>query len=770
VRNEFERGENSPSEVLSKLITATAYNWHNYGKPTIGNRTDIERVPVENLRAFYKKYYQPDNVVVVVAGKFEVPKALALVQKYFGPIPRPERKLAITYTEEPPQEGERTVVLRRIGDVEVVGVAYHIPAGPHEDSAALQVLANILSTEPSGRLYKALVETRKATSASAYAGADHDPSLFEMDADVSKGNSLDEVEILMLDTSETVGEKGVTDEEVNRARNQILKAREMAAANTSQIAVSLSGWAAQGDWRLYFLNRDRIEKVTPAAVQAVAAKYLQRDNRTVGLFIPSDKPDKVEVPSTPDVASLVAHYKGRAGIEEGEAFEATPANIEARTQRSELADGIKVTLLPKKSRGEEAYLSLTLHYGNEENLKGYESATGLLPELMMRGTRKLTYQEFRDELDRLEATLRIGSGGRGGRRGGGGGASSPGSITFSIQAKHDTLPATIDLLGQVLREPLLPADQFELLKQERIAALERAKTEPAMLGPRALLRELNPYKPDDVRYVPTVDELLERLRKVSYEQVAELYHEYLGSQDGELTIVGDFDPAPCLASLKESLSGWKAAKPYERIATPIAGDVSGGRQSIDTPEKANATYSAGLIFPLRDDDADYPALLMGNYIFGAGALSSRLGDRIRQKEGLSYGVSSSLAASPWDERATMTVTAICNPKNMGRVEKAVQEELDRLVSDGVTSDELAQAKKGYLEAREVGRASDQALTGMLSSLRQLNRTMTYEADMDQKIEALTPETVGAALRKYVEPKKLNVVVAGDLGVKAADVR
>src|SRR5205814_2098379 len=164
VRNEFERGENSPGAVLSERIAAAAYDWHNYGKPTIGNRTDIERVPIENLRAFYKKYYQPDNIVLIVAGKFEEQKALALVEKYFGAIPRPERKLPITYTEEPPQDGERLVTLRRVGDVSAVRVAWHIPAAAHKDTAALEVLAGILRTEPSGRLYKELVETKKASS------------------------------------------------------------------------------------------------------------------------------------------------------------------------------------------------------------------------------------------------------------------------------------------------------------------------------------------------------------------------------------------------------------------------------------------------------------------------------------------------------------------------------------------------------------------------------------------------------------------------------
>src|SRR6185295_1406547 len=306
---------------------------------------------------------------------------------HFGSIPRPTRKWDKTWTEEPPQDGERLVTLRRVGDVSAVGVAYHIPAGSHEENASLQVLANILSTRPSGRLYKALVETKKASSASAYAGREHDPGLFSLDAEVPRDNSLDEVRDLLIATTEEVGAKGVTEEEVNRAKQQILKARERAATDTAQIGVALSEWAAQGDWRLYFLYRDHIEQVTPEKVQVAAMKYLQRNNRTVGMFIPTEKAERVAVPPTPDVAALVASYKGRDAIAEGEAFEATPENVEARVKRSELPEGIKVTLLPKKSRGEEVHLTLTLRYGNEENLKGLEPAAGFLGELMLRGTK-----------------------------------------------------------------------------------------------------------------------------------------------------------------------------------------------------------------------------------------------------------------------------------------------------------------------------------------------------------------------------------------------
>src|SRR5262245_27509862 len=202
VRNEFEAGENDPGTILSQRMLATAFEWHNYGKSTIGNRSDIERVPIDRLQAFYKKYYQPDNVMLIVAGKFDESKALTLVQKYFGPIPRPERKLPTTYTEEPAQDGERSVTLRRVGDVSAIGIAWHIPSAAHPDTAAMEVLAGILRTQPSGRLYKALVETKKASSASAYAGREHDPGLLTADAEVTKGVSAEEVRDIIISTVE----------------------------------------------------------------------------------------------------------------------------------------------------------------------------------------------------------------------------------------------------------------------------------------------------------------------------------------------------------------------------------------------------------------------------------------------------------------------------------------------------------------------------------------------------------------------------------------
>ena len=754
VRNEFERSENSPSSLLWKRIASTAYEWHNYGKTTIGNRSDIERVPIENLQDFYRRYYQPDNAVLIVAGKFDEAKALKFTQQYFGAIPRPERKLNSTYTEEPPQDGERLVTLRRVGDVQLVEAVYHVPAGSHEDFAALGLLGTILSTPPSGRLYKALVESKKASQAQGGTYPQHDPGLFDITVEVRKENSLDEARDILLAALDDVIAKGVTAEEVDRAKTSFLNNRRQQSLNTTSMAISLSSWVAMGDWRLYFLQRDRVEKVTPEDVKRVAGKYLVASNRTLGYFIPADAPSLVSVPPNPDVNSLVAEYKGRPPVAAVPEFDYSFANVEARTKRSKLPTAIKVAILPKPTRDEVVNLSLTLRYGSLDNLKGLRQAAALLPALMNRGTKNLTYQQLRDEMNKLDVQVNAGSG------------NSLGSMSLSVRARRASLPAALELLRQIAREPTLDAKELEIIKQSRIANLEQSLTDPQSLARDLLNRTLSPYPTDDFRFNAPPDEEIAQIKAVTIEQVRKVYGEHLGGSEGELVIVGDFEPEPTLAKVGQILEGWKAKAAYSRIESVAFTSVTGGKQSILTPDKANATYSAGLIIALSDQDPDYPALMLGNYIFGGSSLASRLGDRVRQKEGLSYGVSSGIFADADDKVAEFSIRAICNPANIGKVEAAVLEELQRILKEGVTAEELDKAKRGYLQSRELLRSNELVLANRLNRTLRLDQTLAYEADLDAKLAALTPDDVLRALKKHIDPARLVIVIAGDFAKSA----
>lgn len=758
VRNEFERGENSPQVILSQRMMATAYEWHNYGKSTIGNRTDIERVPADSLRAFYKKFYQPDNAMLVVAGKFDEAKALEYINKYFGSLPRPDRKLPATYTEEPPQDGERLVTLRRTGDVGLVGLVYHVPSGTHPEFPAVQILARILGDEPSGRLYKALVESKKASSVSTYAQALHDPGVIEIGAEVNTKDpeALRKVRAEIDSVLEKVVQSGVTKEEVDRARQQILKDRELAAADPNRIAIMLSNWAAQGDWRLYFLSRDRVEKVTPEQVRDVAVKYLKPSNCTVGYFIPTDKPERASVPPAPDVAKMVEGYKGREAQSQGESFDTAPLAIQARVQYPEPIEGVKLAFLTKKTRGNAVEVDLNLHYGTADSLKGKVEAASFLSGLMLRGTKNMTRQQIQDALDKNFA--RLGGGGPMRFGAGGGGA---GTLSYSIVTKRANLPAVLEILRQVLREPTLPESEFEVMKNERLTGLEQGRSDPMRQAVNRLLRLLSHYPSDDVRYTPTIEEQIERLKKATIADVRSLYSEYLGASHGELTIVGDFDPAEALSVLNRTFEGWKNSQAYARIELPFQPGVKGTRESIVTPDKANACYFAGLPVEMKDSDPEYPAMTIGNYILGGGAISSRIADRLRQKGGLSYSAASMFSASALDQRGTLMIMAIYNPVNLAKVEAGVDEELARLLRDGVAADELKRAKDGYLKQLEVGRTSDSALASMLAQNLFIGRTFEFEAELEANIKDLTADAVNSALRKYLDPKNLAIVTAGD---------
>jgi len=751
VRNEFESGENSPSRILNQRMMAVAYEWHNYGKSTIGNRSDIERVPIDNLRAFYRKYYQPDNALLVVAGKYDEAKVLEAIRKSFGSIPKPTRKLDPTYTEEPAQDGERSVTLRRVGDVQIFGVMYHIPAGPHPDFPALEVLADALDAAPSGRLYKALVETKKASSVSSGAGGYHDPGMFEIEAEVRKEKPLGEVREEVLTIVESIKDSDLSKEEVERSKTRLLKNLELNNADPNRLAIELSEWTSQGDWRLYFLHRDQLEKVTAEQIKEVAGKYFRSSNRTTGTFIPTDKADRTPIPATPDVAKLVEGYKGRNASGAGESFDSDPDAIQKRIITPDPIGGVKVALLPKKNRGETVNLALTLHYGDAENLKGLTTAGSILPTLMLRGTKSLSRQEIQDRLDKDRARLTLTGG--------------TGVLNVRLETQRKFLPDVLDLLRQVLREPTLPADQLEIIKTEQLARYESFKTEPQALASIKLQQALSPYPKDDVRYSPSIEETIDRLKATTIDQIKLLDSEYLGADHGEIAVVGDFEPSEVMPILAKVVEGWKSKKPYARIEKPYKA-VQGEHVTIETPDKANATLISGLTLPMKDEDPAYPAALIGNYVLGGGGLSSRLADRLRQKDGLSYGSGSMFSADAEDENASLMVFAIFNPDNLTKVETGIQEEFARLLKDGVKPDELEKAQKGYLQQMKISRTSDASLTATLARYLYLGRNLQFDAYRERNIQALTPDTVNAAVKKYLDPRNLTSVVAGDFKKKA----
>jgi len=750
VRNEYEAGENDPFGVLMDRTLSTAFLWHNYGKSTIGARSDIELVPIERLQSFYHRYYQPDNAVLVVAGKFDRARTLQLIERDFGMIPRPDRGGVLrtypTYTAEPTQDGERSVTLRRVGDVQVVAAAYHVPSGADSDFAAVDVLGEVLGSAPSGRLYKALVDTKKAADVGAMAFQLREPGVLYAYARVRQEDPLDSARVALERTVDSTLVTAPTAEEVERGKTALLRNMELNLNNSMRIGLELSEWAAMGDWRLLFLYRDRVKAVTPAAVQRVAARYLVPSNRTLGIFIPTSAPVRAEIPPVPDVMALVQDYHGDTARVAGEAFDPSPGNIESRVTRSALPNGLKLAVLPKQTRGQSVNLFLRLRYGAVAAVTGKAAVADLAADMLLRGSRHHSRQQIRDSLDRLQARVNVFGGST--------------QTNVMVETTRPNLPAVLGLLGEVLREPAFDSTEFRTLVQENLAQIEQQKSEPSALASIALRRYLNPFPKGDPRYTETLDEQAAEYGAATVDDARRFYDDFYGASQAELAVVGDFDPAQITRLVSDRLGDWRSAQAYARVPQ-VYQDRPDTNIVIQTPDKANAFFYAGLNLRLRDDDPDYPALLLGNYMLGGGFLNSRLAARIRQKDGLSYGVGSFVGAGALDSVGSFTTYAIYAPQNVRRLETAFHEEVDRMLRDGFTPTEVEQAKAGWRQSREVGRAQDQQLVSTLASYLYYGRTLAFDAELERRVAALTPDAINVVMRKYLVPGKIVIVKAGD---------
>ncbi|HET9978736.1 MAG TPA: pitrilysin family protein [Burkholderiaceae bacterium] len=751
VRNEMEMGENSPGRSLFDKTLSAAYQWHNYGNTAIGARADVENVDIGRLQAFYRLYYQPDNATLIVSGTFDPVRTMALIEKYFGRIPKPKRALPRLYTIDPVQDGERQVTLRRTGGTPQLLALYHGVPGAHPDQAAAELLTQALADAPSGRLHKRLVEGRLAAGVWSWTPTLHDPGFLAFGASLAPGQDPEAARAALLGVLEGIAAEPVTAEELERARTKWLNNWEQQFTDPEQIGVALSESVAQGDWRLFFLLRDRVRAATLADVQRFAAERLLASNRTLGVYLPTDKPQRAPAPATVDVAQQMKTFVPQAAAAAVERFDATPANIDARTQRGRLAgnaSGVQYALLPKGTRGAAVAATITLRGGNLEAFAGQAEALEFLEAMLDKGTPQISRQQVQDRLDALRTTVAIGFD-----------AAEPGALTVNLQSRREHLPAAIELVGQLLRNPSFDPAVLDELKRQATAGIEAQRKEPGAVLAEAISRHGNPYARGDIRHARSFDERLVDVRAVTSEMLRALHAKVVGAARAELAVVGDFDAAAVRAAAERAFGGFASAVPYARVPRPLVAPPP-TRMQIATPDKQNANLLAVLPLAVQESDADYAPLMMANYLLGAGG-NSRLWKRIRETDGLSYDVRSQIGWNFYERHSTWQASAIFAPGNRAKVEAALRQEIDRALKDGFTAKELDEGKTGLLAFRRLSRSQDENLAAGWARNLDLNRTFARAAEVDRQLQALTLDQVNGALRKYIDPARWVLGVAGD---------
>ena len=753
VRNEFEIGENRPSGVLMERIVSTAYLWHNYGNSTIGSKEDVERVKAVTLRKFYEKYYQPDNATLIVAGKFDEKKTLEYISQFFSTIPKPSRVLDVPYTVEPAQDGERFVELKRSGDSKVVGALYHTAPYADKDYAALDALQEILTADPSGYLYKAMIDSQKAASVYAYQPLVRDASFMYFGLEVPADKDIKATETEFRKELDKVATIKYTEQDVERAKAKILKQIENIKNNTIGMAINLTEIVGAGNYKLGMLYRDNVEKLTVADVQKVADKYFKVNNRTVGVFIPTK--DEVRVKnvefSNEQIASLTDNYKGKALEKDTAPFEASIKNLKANLVEGKLSNGMKYGLIKKEIKGGKVLGSFRFPVSNNKDLNGKSDVGSLMAQVLKTGTKTHTKEQIQDMLDGWKSNVNFGFGGQ--------------TLYVNFSTYKENLPKVMGLIKEILTESTFPEAELAKTVNEYNTYLEGSLNDPQSIAFSEIEKITQNYPKESIYYTASTKEQIENNKKVKRDQLVDFYNKILGSNNGVGSVVGDVDGKEASALLESTFGKWNSKSNYEYIKPELFATKKQDKEYL-TPDKENGAAVGKISFSMDRKSPDYPALVIANEMLGSGGfLTARIPTRLREKEGISYGAGSYVNIPVENNVASWGWYAFYNPTKKDAVNKALKEEVNKAVKDGFTEAEYKSNLTSWLNSRKTGLGNDNTLMGLVNGQLQYGVPLEEYDALEAKVSALKVSQVNDVLRKYISEDKLTSVFAGDFNKK-----
>lgn len=753
VRNEFEIGENNPGSVLMERIVSTAYLWHNYGNSTIGSKEDIERVKAETLRKFYEKYYQPDNATLIVAGKFDEKQAVNYISQYFSVIPKPSRILEQTYTVEPAQDGERFVELKRSGESKIVGAAYHTASYADKDYAALDALSEILTSNPSGYLYKAMIDSQKAASIYSYQPLVRDASYMYFGLEVPAGKDVKSVENDFRAELDKISTIKYTEQDVVRAKAKILKQIENTKNSTISLAISLTEIVGAGNYKLGMLYRDNIEKLTLADVQKAAEKYFRSNNRTIGVFVPTK--DEIRVKnaefSNDQIASITKDYKGKALEKEVAPFEASIKNLKANLTEGKLKNGMKYGIIKKEIKGGKVLGSFNFPLSNAKELSGKSHVGALMAQVMKTGTKSHSKEQIQDMLDQWKSSVNFGYSGQ--------------TLYVNFNTYKENLPKVMGLIKEVLTEATFPEAELTKTINEYNTYLESSLNDPQSIAFTEIEKITENYPKESIYYTASIQEQIDNNKKVKRQELVDFYNNILGGSNGVGSIIGDIDSKTASLLLENTFGKWNSKSKYEYIKPELFATKNQNKEFL-TPDKENGAAVGKISFTMDRRSPDYPALVIANEMLGSGGfLTSRIPTRLREKEGISYGAGSYVSIPVSNDVASWGWYAFFNPTKKEAVDKALKEEINKVVKEGFTEEEFKSNLNSWLASRKTGLGSDNTLLGLVNTQLLYGLPLDDYDNLEAKVSTLKVSQINDVLRKYISEDKLTSVFAGDFNKK-----
>lgn len=756
VRNEYERGENSPFMALYKEIYHTAYVAHPYHHSTIGHRSDIEKVSIKKLREFYDTFYWPNNATVTIVGDFQLKDALALVKKFYGAYPKSPKPIPELYTVEPPQNGPRRVTVKRPGELGVVAIAHKITQATHADYAAISLLSAILADGKNSRLYKAITDKNMSTGVSNDVGYNADPSLHVLFLPLAPGIRHEDVEKVALQEIERLKKDGVTTQELQAAVAKTLADAAFERDGSFAVAGRLNESIAAGDWSLYYRLEDATRKVTVQDIQRVANAYFNEDQSTTGWFIPTQSGAGVATAAAPP-----AWHPQKAGPSyyRNPDMPTPPGTARSRGagNASGAAPGQVARMAPQAKRAQVAGIDVVAYTTGVKDVitlraalpAGTALATGnpaipiLTAMLLDQGTQRQDKFTIAQQLEAVGANIHF--------------AAGTDVLNISAKCLKKDLPLVLGLMAEELRTPAFSAEEFAKTKKQFSGGIKRQLEDTDFRAEDAFSRIA--FQSGHPNRNPEPDALLAAIESAKLEDVVAFHQAHYGPAQMKLVAVGDVDSAVLQTTVGQVFGGWTGGSAAVRQVKATKATAPQQAQ-VDLPGKTSVSILLGQASGLQHQHPDALALRMGTAILGSG-FTGRLMATVRDQEGLTYSVDASMGADSFNE-GDWKISASFAPAMLDKGIASTRRQLDLWYQQGVTAAEVESRKSNLIGSFQVSLSTSNGVASTFLSALNRGYPLDWVDDYPVKIRALNPAQVNTAIKTYLQPQNMIVVKAGSL--------
>ena len=744
VESEFEMGASNPQRVVVMGMFGAMFDFHAYSREPIGTIEDFKTLKVENIRAFYRKYYRPDNAVLFITGKFDSAKALELVKKHFGPLQGTGEGRPNYTTREPATTGERRFTVRKPGEAAVILAGYRVPGAAHADSAVADVLAQMLVSGNSGPLHEAIVGKGLAATLGAGSMTLRYASPFFVIASVPKDKDADAAEAAILDFIEKKAAT-LTAADLDRAKSITEKDFDELFSNAQSLAMALSESESWGSWKLLLARREQTKAVTLDDVKAFAAKYVRLENRVVGRFIPDTAAAAVQIDPEPDVTvydPLLSKLPATSSRVKD--FEYTPAGIQSALHWSDIGPA-KIGHIRKESKGGRVHVRLVVPFAGRKEVFPKAVAGEALAVLMSERTKNLSKEELSSKLAALKTEISV--------------ALSIDGASITITTTKESFAEAMKLAAEMLRTPFVDDATLQDFVRRTRDQINSTRDEPQVIFQQQIPLMLLPE--GDPRRGRTPDEHIAELDKLTVDALLAFHREFLGAGGMTGGIVGDVDPKDVEALLHPIVDDWKAARPGVFEPNLAVDQLVKNEAHVETPGKPTAFTV--LLQPIRlsSTSPDYPALSAAGSALFEDMMASRIPKKVRGEKALSYATGGAVVADLRGDFGMVVLYTMTNPENASKALDIIRAELAEALKSGITAKELSAFKKSYKNRVAQSRSDDAAIAGAIVSLQLAGRDFTLWQSVDEASAKLTLDDVNAALRKYVDPAKMGLVQVGD---------